>query len=371
MLRQKKKRVLIWESLSDISGGQRVLLNILPFLRDNFLLSVIVPARGAMSMELDKLGVKFIIIPNCRYNLINKKTIDYIKYLFFAVINILIAPFWFLKSDLIYINSTRILPFAYIASLISRKPIIWHVHSYVAGRVEQKIINHIAKSKLVKKIIVVSRALGEKIVAPANKVVVIYNGINLDRFCLCSKEPERKIKFAIIGDIIPEKGHLVAIKALKKSLINFDLYVVGKNRIGYQFYVQELKKLITELNLDPVVHFLGERSDIERILCEVDCVLIPSIVFESFSLVAIESMASGRPVIGSDVGGIPEVIGLDSGYVFKLNNENDLAQKIIDLSQADINRRKLMQASARQRAVELFDVKVQGEKIGALIEQLL
>ena len=66
------------------------------------------------------------------------------------------------------------------------------------------------------------------------------------------------------------------------------------------------KKLVDKLGLSDKVHFLGNSSEIDRILCWTDLFLLPSEI-ESFGLSALEAMANKCAVVSSNAGGLPEV----------------------------------------------------------------
>lgn len=64
---------------------------------------------------------------------------------------------------------------------------------------------------------------------------------------------------------------------------------------------------IREMGLEDRVHFLGKQDEIAQVISMADCLLLPS-EKESFGLVALEAMACGVPTIGSEAGGIPELV---------------------------------------------------------------
>ena len=92
-----------------------------------------------------------------------------------------------------------------------------------------------------------------------------------------------------------------------------------------------LKELIKNLGLMGSINFLGQVHEVERILPRVDLCLFPSYM-ESFGLVILEAMSCGVPVIGSDVGGIGEVIEEGkTGYMFNPEDIEGMARKSIEI----------------------------------------
>ncbi len=87
--------------------------------------------------------------------------------------------------------------------------------------------------------------------------------------------------------------------------------------------------LVRQLELDEHVSFLGYNSDIPAVLARADLLLLPS-ERESFGLAALEAMSCGVPVIGSRVGGLPEVVG-DAGLLFEMGDTDGMALGALEL----------------------------------------
>ena len=91
-----------------------------------------------------------------------------------------------------------------------------------------------------------------------------------------------------------------------------------------------LKILIEEQKLENV-HLLGfkQGSELRKLLAEALCVVVPSEWYENCPMSVVESFASGTPVIGYNIGGIPELIeiGVD-GFIFEPGNARELASQV-------------------------------------------
>ena len=101
------------------------------------------------------------------------------------------------------------------------------------------------------------------------------------------------------------------------------------------------------------MRFLGTQRDIGEIATMADVFLLPS-ELESFGLSALEAMACGVPVIGSDAGGLPEVVRhSESGYLLPVGDVEGMAARTIEILKDDERRREMGQA-ARHRVESLF-----------------
>ena len=121
-------------------------------------------------------------------------------------------------------------------------------------------------------------------------------------------------------------------------------------------------QLCKDLGIKSKVLFLGNTSDIDRILCFTDLFLLPS-ASESFGLSALEAMAAGVPVVSSNIGGLPEVNeeGV-SGYLCPTGDVKAMAEKAIyiledkaRLAQFKQNARKVAERFDEEKIVPMYE----------------
>jgi N-acetyl-alpha-D-glucosaminyl L-malate synthase BshA len=119
-----------------------------------------------------------------------------------------------------------------------------------------------------------------------------------------------------------------------------------------------VSKLVNQLKIEEHVLFLGKQDNLEELYSFSDLMLLLS-EKESFGLVALEALACGVPCIGTNVGGIPEVIvDGENGYVCELGNINEIAQKGIHLlSNANLHQQ------FSQNGIGMVNENFKGEKI--------
>jgi N-acetyl-alpha-D-glucosaminyl L-malate synthase BshA len=95
------------------------------------------------------------------------------------------------------------------------------------------------------------------------------------------------------------------------------------------------EKLVKELKISDDVFFLGNSTEVAKILCYTDVFLLPSRT-ESFGLAALEAMAAGSAVISTNTGGLPEVnIHGETGYLSNLGDVEDMAKNAISIVKED------------------------------------
>lgn len=165
------------------------------------------------------------------------------------------------------------------------------------------------------------------------KLVVINNGIDLEKIaqaqplsldCLDNQIPENSKIIVQVSAFRPQKDQQTLIKALTMLPENIVLVLVGTGET-----MLACKNLVTALQLDHRVFFLGQRMDVPQILKKATIVVLSS-HYEGLSLASVEGMASGVPFIASNVPGIKEIV-INAGVLFEPKNEKELATLILEL----------------------------------------
>jgi len=189
-----------------------------------------------------------------------------------------------------------------------------------------------------------------------SEVITIPLGIEINREKF--QKDYREIDLLFVGRITEFKGIRILLKALEDiELPNLKLHVVGsgslkfeKNNVKFYGYVSEveLKELYKKANI----------------------LIIPSIWYEVFGLVILEGFNYGLAAIGSNIGGIPEVIeNGHNGLLFKPGDASDLREKILTL----VNNSKLMKRLSinARRSVKKYDIKKHVSKLYNVYERVI
>lgn len=195
-----------------------------------------------------------------------------------------------------------------------------------------------------------------------------WNSVDINKF-QTTKDNESKFKEELVnkfniaadkpivlfvGNMIKRKNVDLLIEAKKQLKAKANLVIVGDGPLLRQLKDKTENEYL-EGNLDNV-YFTGSRTDIEDIIPSCDLLVLPSFT-ESFGLVLIEALACGKPVIGSNVGGIKEIITEDVGLLINPNDSEDLA-KAIDRILTDKDLREKFQSNARNRAKDFSETKL-------------
>jgi glycosyltransferase involved in cell wall biosynthesis len=191
---------------------------------------------------------------------------------------------------------------------------------------------------------------------PAEKIELVYNGIPPVISGKDNLLPRTSVlNFAIIGQVVPWKGHMILVEAVEKlkqrSIHNFKVLVYGNDATDFGM---ELKKRIQMNDLEKQFEWKGFVTNQEKVYANCDVVIVPSLSGEPCSLTIIESMSRGKAVIVSNRGGNPELVEDNiNGMVFNAKNSSELADRIEYL----INNKAMITTfgtSARERTLKYY-----------------
>jgi glycosyltransferase involved in cell wall biosynthesis len=188
-----------------------------------------------------------------------------------------------------------------------------------------------------------------------SSLAVIPNGVDVSR--LETSAPKRKYALAL-GRICPEKGFHFAIDAAKEA--DYDLVLAGEV-IPYEAHQEYFRQKI-DPRLDNRRRFVGPVgfSRKKSLLAEASCLLIASTVEETSSLVAMEALAAGTPVIAYRVGALPEIIEHGrTGYL--VSNVQEMARAIAEAEKLDseecrkVARKRFSSRQMQRRYFEMYE----------------
>lgn len=176
---------------------------------------------------------------------------------------------------------------------------------------------------------------------PRERIRVLHNGVRVDEFTPNYQDEGYCLYF---GRLSKEKG-IETLLGVRKSIADkLSLKIVGTGPIE-----EELCEKY------PETEFLGYRQgdELNDIIAKSAFVIVPSEWYENCSMVVLEAMAMGKPVIGSRMGGIPEQVeDGKTGMLFEAGNAEELKEKLLFLSQNPDARKEMGQAARRKTEQE-------------------
>ena len=375
----KKQKVMVWESLATVSGGQKMTLKIMDMLSDYCEFCCLIPSEGLLSIELKKRGIQYILMgdQSLPTGVKGKKII--FLYAWMSIKNILksLRAIYKFSPNALYAPGPAALPWSSICGFLTCKPVIWHLHHIFIDGATVKLLNLCSCLPSVRKILAVSDCVGKQITSNSScdKISVLYNPVDFEKYssgnreCI-SGEIEEKLSKNIFGsdgkNIIV--GHIGLVQSTKRQAFVLDvameLLSQGYNvtflfagELRDEKYFSELKNKVKEYNLFNSVLFLGRRNDIPDVLKLLDVLIIPS--QEGFPLVGLEAASAGVPVVACDTAGAKEFINVSgSGYTFRENDVKSAALSIVNAIKDKQNLADSGKKFAKESTEDLYAIKL-------------
>ncbi|MBU0573544.1 MAG: glycosyltransferase family 4 protein [Candidatus Margulisbacteria bacterium] len=366
--------ILFINQFSEMGGGEKALLSIIKNLdKTRYRPSVVLPRAGKLSKALKDMKVSCHFVAIGEYSDGRKKLVDVLKYLIFSfnVVPKLIERIKKDHIDIIYANSPRVLPWACLAARAGRARVIWHVRC-ISGRLEKKVASAFAKD--IKMIIVDSQAAKNSLSAGGIPVRVIPAGIDLSLFPagLPFGAGEQPPVIGAAGRLVKLKGFedlIMAAPIVLQKFPNVRFTILGDALFGKEDYKEHLSRLIEDMGLKDKFLLPGFVDDMAAAYREMG-LFVNCSRCEGFGYVVVEAMASGLPIVASDIPSVREIAGQDGRIEFYQPGDTEgLAAAVIKL----LKEPSLAMAMAeKNKAVvkERFDEKKQIRKIEQIIDQV-
>jgi glycosyltransferase involved in cell wall biosynthesis len=374
MNKKKKINLAFLASTLPVGGAENMLQALVTHIdRDLFSISILcLRSGGRMSEELSRTGA------DVRDNLVSGK-FD-------------ISAAWklpsFLRSIgidvLCMLNHDDAMFWGKVSARRARIPItlLW-VHSNIipGNKFMARIVSHLTMN-MVSRVIVLSQTHRRTILSThprlsGEKLVVIYNGVDTEKYCAGEhgKRAPEGIDIQgydhIIGTVArlsPEKNLEVLLGAARLVLGKEPkaLFVIagdGPEREKYE-------NLTREMGIEGNVRFLGMRRDIPDLLGTFDVAVLSSRE-EVFPMFLLEAMASGLPVVSTRVGSIEEIVkDGETGYLVEPGDSVELAGRILTFLK-DTDQACEMGKRGRMRVEEQFSLRKMVRDTQSLIEGLV
>lgn len=331
-------KILHVQLMPMLSGAQKVTLDEMRLLGDDYTQTLICSGYGQFTEEAEKLGVNIVCINSLVREVSPKKDIAS----FFAI-------YKFIKNnnfDIVHTHSSKTGVIGRVAAkLAGVKKIVHTVHGFAypaAKRKTSKFVYYLMDffaALCTDHLIVMNDAdlkLARKVLPIRNKkIVLINNGVDVNAYNVKMNPDDsnalkleldiksNNINIVSVGRLSQQKNPELLLKAFEKiDDTRVALYYIGDGPL-----YKELVDQTENMGISERVHFLGWRKDVQKILPLFDIFILAS-RWEGMPLAILESMAASVPVICSDIPSNRFLVESTSGLLFKSDDADDLACKI-------------------------------------------
>lgn len=201
-----------------------------------------------------------------------------------------------------------------------------------------------------------------------DKISIVPNGIRKEIIEIGHYNDGSKFNFVTVGTVCHRKGHDILIQSIidlsddERSL--FDLQIIGTGKMELK-----LKEKCISHNIDNV-HFLGKKSNVEDFLLKANCFILGS-RDEGLPMAIIEALASGLPIISTNVGGIPDLIkeGVN-GFLINPNSTEELREAILKILKLTSDERTKMGVESQKYFLNNFTQKIMVKRYANIFGEL-
>lgn len=351
---------------------------------------VVCPEQGPFVDELMRLGVAVHVIPTefgyrlprslaslCAFG---RRLASMIRFSF-GVARLLREQ----SVDLVHVNTIVQIPGA-VGAKIARKPIVWYILEPLETNLKTRLAAWLAET-LADRLVVVSHAISTELqrvsLKPPPTVYIVHLGLDLrafeaeganvaqvrSRWNIQGSQPV----VGLVGNIIPRKGTQYFIQAAHLVLQRYPdarFLVVGDSPDFAREYGLEIRKFCRVEGLDKAVVFTGFRRDIPAIMQACDVMVLASLQ-DPFPWVVLEAMAAGKPVVATNVEGVPEaVVHGKTGFLVPPADPQAMAEAIMTLLD-DPKRAREMGAAGKARVRQEFTRQAYVGKMESIYADLL
>ena len=214
-----------------------------------------------------------------------------------------------------------------------------------------------------------------------NKIHVIYNGVDVERFKPRPNKTELRQDFGLnpdekivlfVGRLYHRKGLETLLQSVPPVLKEFSNVKFVISGTGFKQKEESLRNMAKELDIKNHVTFLGYVPDekLPLLYATSDIFVLPAI-YENFPFAILEAQSTGIPVISTKVGGISEFLAdFENGFLIDPGNSAQLAQRVLNLLQ-NPDLAKKMGDLGRKKIEETFDWRLITKQVISLYHKLL
>lgn len=244
------------------------------------------------------------------------------------------------------------------SSVLTKRCMKKNIPASLLAYIEANVWNRKRLEKYTDAFICPSQFMAQKMVEAGfseSKLHVVSNFFSFEQTLPPNNDKQRENSYCYVGRLSEEKGIDLLLQVASK--LSYKLYVAGAGEM--------LSILKAKYNQENIV-FLGlqSREQVASLLQRVSFSVVPSICYENNPLSVIESLCLGTPVLGANIGGIPELIeSARNGFIFNAGDASDLKRKIKLMFDQIENRAALSSEDIQYDAVSRFSVDSYYEKL--------
>lgn len=285
--------------------------------------------------------------------------------------------------DLIWANTHKAFVVSALSTLFSPKPVVYHLHdllepshfSFWNRKGVVILANYFARS-----VVANSQATARSFIASGGKKTLLHTLYNGFEFQESLKQEKVSANFqqdfgegehfliGLFSRLTSWKGQHILLEALASLPPRFCALVVGDALFAEdKEYVRHLHQQVESLGLQERVRFLGFREDAWELMACCDVLVHCSVLAEPFGRVVVEGMATGKPMVAVDAGGVPEIIeDARTGLLIPAGDAESLA-KALQRLEANPTWAKVLGEAGRKAVADRFSLEATSVRMNQIL----
>jgi glycosyltransferase involved in cell wall biosynthesis len=378
-------KILFLDQSGQIGGAELCLVDIARPFRDNCLICLFADGPFRKLLEEKKIPVRVLANRSIR---VRKQSSLMQGIGSIGVFTPMVAKVaeiaW--EYDLIYANTQKALVIGAIASLVARRPLVYHLHDILSAEHFSTANRRLAvtlANRFASLVIANSKATQTAFIEAGGRpelTEVVHNGFDPAIYHIqIQNSPQTKQHLGLEGRFVvghfsrlsPWKGQHILLEALTHCPDEVTAILVGDALFGEKQYVEQLHQKVVELGLSKRVQFFGFRGEVAPLMAVCDLIVHTSIAPEPFGRVIVEAMLCGRPVVAAAAGGALELIESGkTGWLVEPENIEELADAIAICYHNPMLAKNIAQ-QAQKQAIERFHLAAIEQKMTQLLRQVI
>lgn len=380
----------------EVGGAQEVVRTLVEYLASGECTPIVCTFKdGPLRCEIEKLGVKVEILPARRHSivalplfiadmiriwreltrLVREYDVQVVQTHLLTTLDFLTLLLRYTTSACIVLWTFHSARFELTAAQLRRHKWLLKPKRYVHRQLYRLAAHFVSGFIAVSEQVKISML--ETIGPVQDKITVICNGVDIKRYSQSSDKTSTRHELGLdanailitqVGTLKGVKGHRYMIEAMPAIISQYpaaNVLFIGDGELG-----ETLQAQAAAMNVDSHVHFLGNRRDVPALLAVSDVFVLPSL-WEGLSMSLLEAMASGLPVVASEVSGTVQVVlPGEMGYLVPPGDVPALTEAI---KQVLVNpeRAQMMGDKGRRHVAANFSAQKQADEHLALYRRLL
>ncbi|MGD9695168.1 MAG: glycosyltransferase family 4 protein [Thermoleophilia bacterium] len=284
-------------------------------------------------------------------------------------------------ADVVVTNSAKAHVYGSLAGRLARRPVVWRIHDTMDspdfGGATRGLLLRIG-ARIPRRILSVSDSTARPLIEggiPRERVVTLYNGIDLsglrEAAAAADAAPQGPPRVGSVGRLTPLKGHDVVLEAAQRLVrrgVDARFVIAGAAAREAPGHLDELRAQAERLGIAERVELISPFDDLGSLLAGLDVFVHASVLPDSLPTTVIESMAVGRPVVATDLGGAPELVREgETGLLIPPGDPDRMADAVQQLLAAPERRAEVGRAASAE-ATARFDVRAFADAFAAHVE---